>query len=1150
MYTSTLVITLLLGAFRSSCMKSLLSVFTAVTVSTAPVINAEPDVFMSFDFQNGELERGFDDWYYSDKGENPCGVYAGDLQSKLCSSTNSKMYAYYNYYNSNHMGWLRYGFIDASSKYSVSGSSLKVTLTGGVKQNDSSGDVEEHGVYSKSKSDFEESINTAFNLPDHSSSDEVLPGDLSIYFKTSSNGQGFNKLQNKNRFSVWVLMPQASLSFDEQSSQHSSRPSHTLGWYPFVNNANGGHYYHLSSNIAMGGWTKIQFDGHPTHHNSGSNNEYSAFSSGGYDYPGNGVDYFNNIVTFAIRNSFSAQLPTFSEFYIDEIETALVEFENEETINNLGIGYDPERKLFDISFEDKYRCLQCKATYLVKYAFEPITNENFQNASTPKTTINFRRSDSNSEGKIIKPNPGYNQIWAALDIDEHHKALLQDGKKIYFAVKDISDRSEINQQSTDFKEVEVPGMGRIKQQDLIKSIEYKIIDIVFPLKAEKNRVDGVVGHFYEESIDISGGVKPYRVSGTIANGLSIDSQGNISGIPTSTSYNTVEITIRDSVNNELKKTLIVDIKDEQEYDIPRCGLVVDLKASANESYFSDSRFNYLTMDKYTSFVSNGTAIKIGSNETYDFVSVHGEGFTLYPGDKIRTTWRNDALGEVNFKPKLSFTVADRPSNTDTINWLDSSQITIPAKGVEVSEYLVETIVHSEFITVNVNKANHATLILDKIELVESSRELNEVCHKVFANKIVSDIVLVDFEQSIDSSVTQVPNLNKIILDTYTGFLDKGVTTVVGSNGNYNFQGVMSTASGFEFYENDEILLYWMNVSDETITSSPKVSFTDWNRVDDNHSESWLELPSLSLVSGERTVQRVRIGKEYAGERNVVNISNQLDSNKALVLDKIILRRRGDTLEFLTHSLKTAIQFQPFNDTLEVSKPTGLVFDVTLSGLPQGLYFDGKSKITGTPLSSGTFEVLAALTDNSGTRIEKTFTLNIADYETFTDSKCKNLATFSNNFADMDNELVSELVLDKYTGLTNYGTSNVVGSAKSYNFTALLGEFNYSESTIRTVWYNDSDTNVSFQPLISFNHVGRISDATEDHLWFPMQSITVAPKSYMVSKFPISGPEFESLRSVINVNVNHTNHRTLHLHKIELISNNFNSSDKCNLPLDS
>ena len=53
-------------------MKSLLSILSAVTISNAPVIHADPEVFMSFDFENDEIEQGFEDWYYSDVGENPC----------------------------------------------------------------------------------------------------------------------------------------------------------------------------------------------------------------------------------------------------------------------------------------------------------------------------------------------------------------------------------------------------------------------------------------------------------------------------------------------------------------------------------------------------------------------------------------------------------------------------------------------------------------------------------------------------------------------------------------------------------------------------------------------------------------------------------------------------------------------------------------------------------------------------------------------------------------------------------------------------------------------------------------------------------------------------------------------------------------------
>ena len=58
----------------------------------------------------------------------------------------------------------------------------------------------------------------------------------------------------------------------------------------------------------MGGWTKIQFDAHPQHHNSGSRNPYSAFSVGGYEYPGDGIAYFNNTTAISFVAGFPGLL--------------------------------------------------------------------------------------------------------------------------------------------------------------------------------------------------------------------------------------------------------------------------------------------------------------------------------------------------------------------------------------------------------------------------------------------------------------------------------------------------------------------------------------------------------------------------------------------------------------------------------------------------------------------------------------------------------------------------------------------------------------------------------------------------------------------------------------------------------------------------
>ena len=148
--------------------------------------------------------------------------------------------------------------------------------------------------------------------------------------------------------------------------------------------------------------------------------------------------------------------------------------------------------------------------YEVKYSFSPITNANYDDAHTPEYTVNFSRSKNNTEGLIHKPNKGYNLLWAAIDIKEEHKAQLTPHKDIYFAVKDLSTRENITPQAIDSELVNVPGLGEIKRVDLIKSIDYKIIPVYFPLEVSTKHLDELVtGQHFEQQLEAFGGEKPY-----------------------------------------------------------------------------------------------------------------------------------------------------------------------------------------------------------------------------------------------------------------------------------------------------------------------------------------------------------------------------------------------------------------------------------------------------------------------------------------------------------------------------------------------------------------------------------------------------------------------------------------------------------------
>ena len=1122
-------------------MKNLLRIAALlVTAACSSTVRSEPETFMSFDFKDGQIENGFGDWFYSDKGENPCGVYAGDQQSKLCSLDGLKAYAYYNGYNNKHMGWMRYGFIDSGSTNSVSGSSLKIKLTGGVKEG-SDGTIQEYGIYTKAKSDA-----SALKIQSTSlDSNEILPGDLSLYFKTQTSESKFSGLQGKNRLSVWVLMPPRTHDFDKQSKTYSSRPSHTFSWYPFIGSSKGGHYYHSATNISMGGWTKIQFDAHPTHHNSGAHNQYSAFEEGGYDYPGDGTGYFNNITTFALRNGFSSNQPTYSEFYIDNLQTDYVPYENEETISTLGIGYNPDQKRFDISFEDKYRCPTCVAKYIVKYSFEPINNENFDVAYTPISTINFNRSLNNESGIIYKPNSGYNQVWAAFDLRAEHRDKLLHGTNIYFAVKDISDRSAINQQAADFRIVNVPNIGETFVKDLVKTISYQILDVEFPISVEgSKRFEPIVGHEFSGKLDIWGGKKPYRISGQLPSGLAVSNDGLIHGVPSQKEFQQTSITISDAKGNQQTISVVFDIKTEDDFDVPHCGLVVDFKESKTASVISDARFSNIITDKYTGFVETGTTIKVGSNGSYDFTAITGDGYALKPGDSVRLTWKNQGNETLWVAPNISFNHVGRISGSDSSLWQSMPGLSIKPGSVEVIEYKVTEDIYSTSLNVNSNTSNTNELVLEKIEFVELSRPKEDICKRYFPPGSNKESALVDFENSQSESVMRVRGLNSIVMDKYTSIVGIGSTTVTGNNGGYNFQGV--TGEGYEFVAGDIIRVYWKNISNEILDASPLLSFTEKGRYSSERAGSWLELGSFTLKGGEEVVQTFVFDAATAQKYNVINVSNQSHTNSQLLLDKITLQSSNDSMGFHENELNTAIQYQNYKYQLSHSASENAIVKSN-SQLPLGLQLESTGLITGKPQEFGDFVLDLVLIDTDGKSVEQQLRLTIIPHTMYSASNCEAILSFDNNGYLAHSESVDIVNTDRYTGFTEFGTSIVVGTSSSYDFTAVSGTFEFTtSSSIRTIWYNNSDEDITFTPEISFTNMGRKSEFDSEATWNTIESITVKPKSYMVATYRL-GPVELGFVNGFNINVNYNNNRLLALNKIELVDDSYPGTSSCELP---
>jgi hypothetical protein len=688
------------------------------------------DILLDFNFQNNELTEGFGNWKYVDKGSN-CGVYDGESFSKLCSQDNNKFFPYYNFRNNDHMGWLRYGYIDSNNTFAITGSSLKVTLTGGAYKKPS-GEIRYSGTPVFSKSDL---LTTSEGDLDYDN--QTLPGVFSFYLKSADSTTTFPKIQNKNRLSLWVLMPKLTENIDYyQSSSSLTRPNSTFTIYPFINTSTQGHYYHYVSNIPMGGWTKIQFDAHPQHHNAGSNNPYSAFAVGGYEYPGDGVSYFNNTTAIAFVAGFSRNQTSPYEFYIDDISTSLILYENDETINNLGIGYDQQNQIFDISFSDKYRCLECSAKYQLRYSFSPITLSNYDLAFIPKEIINFDRNKNNSLGEIYKPNKGYNNIWAAIDIQDKHLEQLTDGNTLYFAVKDISDRTHMKQEVIDFAEQFVPNIGNVKTIDLLKTIDYPIHLVEYPLTIKTTELDiAIQDHYFSKLIEAEGGTPPYTffTSDTLPKGITLTKEGYLSGYPNIVKSVSFDITVTDIENKSTSHNFNWITYSEASFDVNSCTTIVDFAANNNVDIIESNAFQTIIVDKYSGSFKMGKSIITGQNGNYDYAGVTGAGLTLQREDTIRAVWYNDSDIEIKFTPQISFNDKDRRSSESTVDWYSMEEISIKPKQYSASVFLVNFPVegHISTININVNYDNNKTLILDKIELASSSIPTNKVCSTPF-----------------------------------------------------------------------------------------------------------------------------------------------------------------------------------------------------------------------------------------------------------------------------------------------------------------------------------------------------------------------------------------------------------------------------------
>jgi hypothetical protein len=836
------------------------SALAALLLFSGFTLASEQD-FVTFDFDDKQMQNGSDGFSYVGS-EGDCAKNRSN-QGRLCKLNGERLYIYYSPYSSAHMGYLRTGTIFLENARSISNNALGVTLTGGSYL-DENGDLINSGLDIREI----ETYQTALSMNDPELySFKNLPGWAAIFYGMPTTTTPISKFEGANRFSVWVWYPSSPDRHARFSNvaKDANSPQKTLSWYTFIDDSRGDHYYHTVTNRAYGGWVKVNFDAHPSHNNAQNNYVNKGFPSGGFDAPYDPLAYFKRITAFSLVFSETAGKPSPYTFSTDEWKTNYQPYENEETISNVGIGFDPEFRKFDISFEDKYKCGECAAQFQLTYSFNPITNENVA-ASTPVISVqNFFVEHDNVDNLIVKPKNGYNQVWAGFGIEKQDLYRFMSGETIYFSVVDKSTRNYAHDPKDDELVLTASGAS-VKRVDLVKTISYDY---------HKNTwhwiIEGPSSVALSQSTNTTVNFPVKGMSSSVT--YTVTGNDDFDWNVLKTSKDSVAITFSSNVigaydaaieargeDGELLARKVIKVYIEP-YDCrvsPSCHkkMLVNFHHSNEASTMPYREWNTILSDKYVGYSATGIGTVSGSNGDYNYQGVSGTPLPFDDLDVVRFSIKN--IGDVPFEvmPAISSESSGRRNAADW--WVDLRPLVINAGERMFWNVPVKDFVKDRLDTININIPNSTqrlrvegiTLISEKESVLTSKENL-----------------LVDFYQRDNEHVFDNSPWNTVFKDRYTGSLSGGAGIVVGADGGYNFQGV----SGSPLFVKT-ITLEWFNTSKNRYTFSPRISFDDQDRVSYGVEDKWITLPEVTLEPYARVISTIEVNAEIKLINTNVNVS--------------------------------------------------------------------------------------------------------------------------------------------------------------------------------------------------------------------------------------------------------------------------------------
>jgi hypothetical protein len=518
--------------------------------------------------------------------------------------------------------------------------------------------------------------------------------------------------------------------------------------------------------------------------------------------------------------------------------------------------------------------------------------------------------------------------------------------------------------------------------------------------------------------------------------------------------------------------------------------LIDFGAAEGSDTFGLSGWHTVIKDKYTrhfdpgSGKPKGTTITVGTNKNYDYQGVKGKARAFVKGEKITVTWYNNSSQTISFAPRISFTHAGRPEKGG--QWYEMSKIAIsgPGTGASVFEFADGSAGTYSLINVNVNFPNKQVLICDKIELAGKTDASPTV---KLPDASLKKLTLVDFGPAEGGDNFGLSGWSTVIKDKYTRYFDpgsgkpKGTTITVGTNKNYDYQGVKGKARGFG--SGEQIIVTWYNNSSKKIVFAPRISFTHAGRPE--KGGKWYEMSETAIPAGGKAASVFGFTDGSAGNYSLINVNVNYPNTQTLICDKIELASQ-------TVAVTASTSRSPAPTTTVSASTTAPAASRSPAPPP------ASSLAKGTTLT---------LIDFGGKETENIF--GLAGWNTAIKDKYSNYVSVS--------------------GIS--GTTITTGNEGTYDYQGVKGTprgFVKGEEIIVS-WYNASDKPVTFRPKISFENPGRPDKSGK---WYDMNEIVISGRGTASSFFDFTDASAGTY-SLVNVNVNYSNNKVLICDKIQL-----------------